>query len=211
MKRIAIIAAAGLAALSCGGGGMKGDAMGTFDAAEVIVSCEVPGRIVEFGISEGDVLEKGQSAGLIDTVQLALQKRQLLSSIEALKNSRPDMDSQLAPYREQLAKSQHERARVESLLQADAATQKQLDDLVSAIIVAEKQLAAQETAISSGLASIDAQLEALGVQVEQLDDQLSRCRIVSPIAGTVLIRAGRRTRPAGKASDEGGRPERHTP
>ncbi len=188
MKRTAVIAAAGLIAVSCGGGTMKGDAMGTFDATEVIVSGEVPGRIVEFDISEGDVLEKGSVAGFIDTVQLSLQKRQLLSNIAAIESNRPDMDSQLAPYREQLAKSRQERARVESLLRANAATGKQLDDIVSAITVLEKQLAAQETAISNGLASLDAQIDALDVQVEQLDDRLSRCRIVSPISGTVLAK-----------------------
>lgn len=188
MKKAIIIAAAGMLALSCGGNGMTGDAMGTFDAAEVIVSGEVPGRIVEFNVSEGDVLEKGQVAGLIDTLQLTLQKRQLLSNIAAIKSSRPDMDSQLAPIREQLAKSRQEHRRMQNLLRADAATEKQLDDIASAIAVLEKQLTAQETALANNMAGIDAQVEALQVQVEQLDDQLARCRITSPIAGTVLAK-----------------------
>ena len=178
-----------LAALTgCNKNGDRYDATGNFEATEVIVSSEVNGRIVDFDISEGDSLTAGVQVGLIDTTQMHLQKLQLESSIRALESSRPDAEEQLAPLEEQLAKQQRERRRVENLLEADVATEKQLDDITSSISILEKQLAAQRSSIDNSLESISSQIAAAEAQLAQVEDQLSKCRITSPINGTVLAK-----------------------
>ena len=111
---------------SCSDGLGDYDATGTFDADEVLVSSEVSGAILRFDVSEGDQLKQGQVVGLIDSVQLFLQKQQLEANIKALEASRPDVASQLAPLEEQLSKQLQEKTRVENLLKAEAATTKQM-------------------------------------------------------------------------------------
>ncbi len=173
---------------SCSDGLGDYDATGTFDADEVLVSSEVSGAILRFDVSEGDQLKQGQVVGLIDSVQLFLQKQQLEANIKALEASRPDVASQLAPLEEQLSKQLQEKTRVENLLKAEAATTKQLDDINSAILVLEKQLEAQRTALDQSRAGTDAQVAAMQAQVAQLDDRLGKCHLAAPMSGTVLAK-----------------------
>lgn len=73
-------------------------------------------------------------------------------------------------------------------MKADVTTEKQLDDITSAITVLEKQLDAQRSALGNSLKSIDAQIAAARAQAGQLEEQLAKCRICSPIEGTVLAK-----------------------
>ena len=128
----------------CGDNGRDGLATGTFDAVELIVSNEVPGKIVRLDVSEGDAISDGQLIGLMDTVQLDLQMRALLKNIDAMYSQRTDIGRQLAPYRQRLSNEQNELNRLKRLVESDAATQKQLDDAVSAVEVARKPIEAQD-------------------------------------------------------------------
>mgnify|MGYP003623507054 CR=1 FL=1 len=90
MKKIAIFLSAASLLAGCGDNGRDGLATGTFDAVELIVSNEVPGKIVRLDVSEGDAISDGQLIGLMDTVQLDLQMRALLKNIDAMYSQRPD-------------------------------------------------------------------------------------------------------------------------
>lgn len=173
---------------SCGGNKEKFDASGTFEAVEVIVSAEVSGRILLFDIREGQLIEAGQPAGVIDSTQPYLRKKQLEASIAALGSRRMDVSKQLGAARQQIASARHELQRFENLLQANAATQKQVDDLRAQVALLEKQLAAQQSTLNQTNESIDREAEALRLQVSQLEDQLDKCLIRSPGAGTVLVK-----------------------
>lgn len=185
MKRIWIFSVLLLAACSRGG---DFDATGTFEATEVTVSAEAAGRILYFSAEEGSVLAAGEQVGAIDTVQLWLQKMQLERSVASVRSSRPDVGKQVASLREQIAKQQTERRRVQNLLRDGAATTKQLDDIEAGLKVLERQLEASLSTLRNNVASIDENSSAIELQVAQLNDRLEKCRIVSPISGTVLAK-----------------------
>jgi len=69
-----------------------------------------------------------------------------------------------------------------------AANQKQLDDVYAQIAVLEKQLTAQKSTIETTNEGISGDNEALRIQIEQIEDQLRKCKIISPINGTVLTK-----------------------
>lgn len=185
MKRIWIFSVLLLAACSRGG---DFDATGTFEATEVTVSAEAAGRILYFSAEEGSVLTAGEQVGAIDTVQLWLQKMQLERSVASVRSSRPDVGKQVASLREQIAKQQTERRRVQNLLRDGAATTKQLDDIEAGLKVLERQLEASLSTLRNNVASIDENSSAIELQVAQLNDRLEKCRIMSPISGTVLAK-----------------------
>ncbi|MDD2284121.1 MAG: HlyD family efflux transporter periplasmic adaptor subunit [Paludibacter sp.] len=164
------------------------DASGTFETTEVIVSAEAAGKIMTFNLTEGQQLNENEIAGYIDSTQLHLKKQQLLSSINALLSRRPDLKKQLGTLEQQLITARNEKKRVESLLKSNAATTKQLDDLNAQIAVLERQLAATKSTLESSLQSISGEKEALEIQALQLEDQLQKCNITSPISGTVLVK-----------------------
>lgn len=186
MKRILY----GVLALLAGCSGNEGnyDASGTFEATEVIVSSEASGRLMRFDVEEGQTLRAGETVGIVDTVQLYLKRLQLLTNRRAVDTRRQDIAKQIAATEEEIAKQRREKARTEGLLERQAANRKQLDDIESAIAVLEKQLAAQRSTLERGNRGVDEESSALDVQVAQIDDQLAKCRIASPIDGTVLVK-----------------------
>ena len=187
MKRIFICCTLPLLAAACGRNG-DFDATGTFEATEVVVSAEAAGRILRFDAEEGDRLEAGRQVGAIDTVQLYLQKLQLERQRASVVSNRPDIAKQVASLREQIAKQQTERRRVENLLRDGAATTKQLDDIDAQIKVLNGQLEAQLSTLRNNAASIDENSSSIDLQIARIEDQLAKCRIASPVAGTVLAK-----------------------
>lgn len=183
-----ILALLTFTALSCGRDSEMHDASGTFEATEIIVSSEVGGKILELNISEGDTVEGGAVVGQIDTIQLYLKKRQLLATVRALEARRPELRKQIAAIEEQIAVQTREKERIERLLKADAATGKQLDDINSSISILKKQLEAQRSSLTNTSGGITEDAAALMIQTEQLNDQLQRSRITSPIKGTILAK-----------------------
>jgi HlyD family secretion protein len=173
---------------SCGNRQHDFDATGTFEATEVTVSAEASGKILIFDADEGREIAAGARIGMIDTVQLYLTKLQLMQNVSSALSARPDIGKQIAATQAQIAKQKTERTRVENLLKAEAATQKQLDDIESAITVLERQLVALQSSLQKNALSIDAQSAAIEIQIAQAEDQLSKCAITSPITGTILAK-----------------------
>lgn len=164
------------------------DATGTFEAVDVIVSSEASGRILSFDVAEGMSVSRGEMLGVVDSVQLHLQRRQLKAQQAALLSSRPDIQKQVTSLREQIAKQRSEQTRVENMLRDGAATTKQLDDIQAQIRILEGQLTAMLSTLNSNSATIESNVEALEAQIALLDDRIEKCRIVSPIDGTVLLK-----------------------
>lgn len=186
MKRIVYIAAVALAA-SCGTEA-EFDAQGTFEATEVVVSSEATGRILNFEIEEGMTVEANQMVGAIDSVQLHLQRKQLVAQQSALLGSRPDVKKQVAALREQIAKQNEELRRVENMLKDGAATKKQKDDIEAQIKILERQLDATLSTLDKNTSTINNNSAALEAQIAALDDRISKCRVISPVGGTVLVK-----------------------
>ncbi len=186
MKRIIYIAMAMLL-VSCGSE-VEFDAQGTFEAPEVIVSSEANGRILSFNVSEGDSIKKDQSICKIDSIQLNLQRKQLTAQLSALLNSRPDTKVQVASLKEQIAKQKSEQKRIENMLRDGAGTQKQKDDIDAQIQILESQLSATLSTLNKNTATINDNATALETQISALDDHITKCNIVSPINGTILVK-----------------------
>ena len=173
---------------ACGNGAPKYDATGTFETTEVLVSAEASSRLLYFDIEEGMLLKAGEEVGVVDTVQLYLKKLQLEASIKSVEEQRPDILKQVAATKEQISAAQRERNRVANLLKVGAANQKQLDDAEDQLEVLRKQLVAQNSTLSNSHQSLTWQSSSVGIQVAQVEDQLKKCHITSPITGTVLAK-----------------------
>ena len=173
---------------ACGNGAPKYDATGTFETTEVLVSAEASGRLLYFDIEEGMLLKAGEEVGVVDTVQLYLKKLQLEASLKSVEEQRPDILKQVAATKEQISAAGRERNRVANLLKVGAANQKQLDDAEDQLEVLRKQLVAQNSTLSNSHQSLTWQSSSVGIQVAQVEDQLKKCHITSPITGTVLAK-----------------------
>ncbi len=176
-----------LLAVSCNKG-VDFDAQGTFEATEVVISSEAAGRILKFNVAEGERIEAEKTIGVIDTIQLFLQRKQLVAQQTALLNSRPDKEKQVASLREQIKTQRTELKRVENMLREGAAPQKQYDDIKAQIMILERQLSAILSTIDHNTSTINENAAALEAQIAALDNRILKCQISSPITGTVLVK-----------------------
>lgn len=191
MSRIGTTAlVAGIATLltACNDNNVSFDASGSFEAEETIISSEATGTIKRLEIEEGQTLEAGQVIGYIDSLQLYLKKKQLEAQVTAILGKKPNIPVQLSALQEQLSTTEKERTRIANLVKGDAATPKQLDDINAQIEVLKKQIEAQKSTLNISSEGLGKDVVPMQVQIEQLNDQLSKCQIINPISGTVLAK-----------------------
>lgn len=171
---------------ACGGNEREYDATGTFEATETTVFAEQSGALLTFNVNEGDMIEAGKEVGLVDTTQVWLKIQQLGATKAVFQSQKPDMEAQIAAIRQQLAKAQQDEQRYRELVADGAAPSKMLDDATNQVKVLQRQLVAQQSALSTSTRSLDKQMVATDIQVNQLRDQLQKCHVVTPTKGTVL-------------------------
>ena len=128
----------------------------------------------------------GQNVATIDTALLALQYKQIQSQQSSTEQSSPDIAAQAAALRSQIAHQQNECARIARLLADGAATQKQSDDAEAQLKVSRGQLDALLSTLGKNRGSITENALALQYQKEQIEEQIAKSHITSPITGTVL-------------------------
>lgn len=177
------------------------DASGNFEADEVIVSAQQNGVLLSYSVKEGNQLQAGDKIGQIDVKVVELQKLQTEASIAALseKTAAPNdqaelVHRQLEVQQSQLTQQLREKTRTENLVEADAATRKQLDDINAAIDQLKKQIAVTEQQLKLNTYNTNVQNRSiLSEKVpmervsEQLQEQINKGQIINPVTGTVLV------------------------
>ena len=187
MKSGLVFAALALVAAGCGKN-IEYDACGQVDATQVTVSAENAGRVLSMAVEEGEVVTAGQLLGALDSVQTYLQIMELRERIAGSSSRLVDIKKQGQPNLSQLENLLSEYERYSKLLEGNATTRKQVDDLTDKIAVLKAQIAAQTQSWERGNASVRSEAQGYEIQLARLEDQLAKCRIVAPVSGTVLTR-----------------------
>lgn len=176
------------------------DASGNFESDEVIVSAQQNGQLLSFNLNEGDTIPMGALVGQIDTTVLKLQMQQAMATIQSLKaktstvvQTNDLVEKQLVVQQVELDHQLKERERTANLVKADAATQKQLDDIDALVIQLQKQLAVTKQQLkvnttnvntaNNGVMSEKAPLEKA---VAQWEEQIRKGQVINPVSGVVL-------------------------
>ncbi|MBN1198010.1 MAG: HlyD family efflux transporter periplasmic adaptor subunit [Bacteroidales bacterium] len=160
------------------------DAWGTFEATEVTVSAMANGKLLQFNVDEGQLLDSGQMVGFVDTTDLYLKKRQAMAQRNATASKKSDLQAQISIYQQNKDNILVDKFRVENLLKAGAATQKQMDDITAAMNVADRQIAAVQTQFSG----LEDQIGSISQQIAQLEEAIRNAYIINPVSGTVLTK-----------------------
>ena len=173
---------------SCNSNHEVSDAYGNFESDEMIVSAQGNGELIRFLPNEGDLLKEGEIIGLIDTTDLHLKKKLLFKQLNTVASQITSLDAEMEVQKQLLANNKVNQKRIVNMFAQGAATQKQLDDIHGLVELNEKQI----EAISSRKQNIFNQMTALDVQIEQLNEVISKCLIPNPVKGTVLVVYARR-------------------
>lgn len=186
MKKYFTLVTLILTLISCSNNKNQPDAYGNFEATEIIVSSEATGKIINFVVDEGQNILKNQDICLIDTVQLYLQKEQVEASIYAITSKVRDVQVEINVLTEKKNALLKDKNRIEKLFKDSAATQKQLDDIESQLEILDKQEIATRRGLNITNNGLLAEIKPLQVKLKQVEDQIEKCKVKSPINGVVL-------------------------
>jgi len=182
MKKLVLLSLTVL--FSCNGNDEKADGYGNFEATEVTISAEANGKIEFLNLEEGDLLTPKTQVGLIDTLQLYFAKQQLIASKNTVYSKSANVLSQRKVLQEQLKTTQIEKNRIHNMFAENAATKRQVDEIDGRVNVLQEQMKSVETQN----APIINEIESLDVQIQKMNDQIQKSKIVNPIKGTVLVK-----------------------
>ncbi len=182
MKNYLWIILSTLIIFGCSNNNDLSDAYGNFEADEIVVSAELNGKIIDFPFEEGDKIDKDAFICQIDTVQVYLQKQEILTKMNALEVQEKIIFSQIKQAKLELTKIQRDVNRFEELVKNNAATQKQFDDLLTNKNIMNEKL--MQANLSKE--KVQQEKEALRINLLKINDQLSKSKVTSPIAGTIL-------------------------
>lgn len=168
--------------ISCSSNNDTADAYGNFEAREVTVSSQVQGELLSLAIQEGQHYNEGELVGVIDTVPIYLKRGQLLAQKNVIRAKSNNILSQIKIHEEEKKNLIREKKRLESLVKDNAATQKQLDDINGKLNVLELTI----ESVKQQNSIILSELEVLKSELKQIDNQISKCKIINPVSGTVI-------------------------
>jgi HlyD family secretion protein len=170
--------------VSCTKNNDKADGYGNFEATEVTISSEANGNIQYLKLEEGDILAAETPVGLVDTTQLYFSKQQLIASKASIVSKSANVLSQRSVLQEQLKTALIEKKRIENMFEQNAATKRQVDEIVGKVNVINEQI----KSVGTQNAPIINEVKSIDVQIAKMNDQIEKSKIINPIKGTVLAK-----------------------
>jgi HlyD family secretion protein len=170
--------------ISCNKNNDKADGYGNLEATEVTISAQANGNIEYLKLEEGAVLEPKIQVGLVDTTQLYFNKQQLIASKSTVFSKSKNVVSQRSVLQEQLKTTLIEKNRIQNMFAENAATKRQVDEIIGKVNVLKEQIQSVETQN----APILNEVKSIDVQIEKINDQIEKSKIINPIKGTVLAK-----------------------
>jgi HlyD family secretion protein len=170
--------------VSCTKKNDKADGYGNFEATEVTISSEANGNIQYLKLEEGDILAAETPVGLVDTTQLYFSKQQLIASKASIVSKSANVLSQRSVLQEQLKTALIEKKRIENMFEQNAATKRQVDEIVGKVNVINEQI----KSVGTQNAPIINEVKSIDVQIAKMNDQIEKSKIINPIKGTVLAK-----------------------
>ena len=158
------------------------DAYGNIEATETVVGSQASGQLATFTPLEGNHIAAGEIIATVDTTALGLQLQQIVAQRTVGASRVQEVEKQIGVLEAQRTIAVRVYERTKRLFDQQAATAQQLDQ-------AERDyrtLIAQIDAVGAQRRTASEDVRSTNARVAQLRDQISKARVINPVAGTVL-------------------------
>ncbi|MBN1294100.1 MAG: efflux RND transporter periplasmic adaptor subunit [Candidatus Latescibacteria bacterium] len=169
---------------------------GTFDATEIIISAQTGGELIKINFKEGDHVIKGSVLVEIDLENLQLQRKVTAAGLDELIWNDKVLVQEIAAGKEAIKQAfvtleniRKTHQRFANLVEQGAATQDKLDNVMTELSVAESRFAAAKdklTGLEAQTGINTAARKRINAQLDLLDYQISKSRVICPDDGIVL-------------------------
>ncbi len=169
---------------SCGRNDLPPGGSGFIEATEIVVSSEVSGQLKSLRFDEGDLINKGDTIGQIDTVTTMLRLRQAeaLRQVAEAKVKTSYLNIEQASNVLDLASKEYDR--VSALLKSGSINQQQYDQIETAY----HQAVLSKRQADAGYEGAKAELARAESDIALLEKQLSDCFPQSPESGVITTK-----------------------
>lgn len=184
LRGIPLVMVFGLVA--CGGADRESPirASGRVEAREVRVAAEIPGRILEVEVDEGDPVRRGARVASLDPEASGARLERARAAVRAADAEVDRSRSAVAVLRHHLHTSEEDLARARDLHEVGAASRRRVDEAEDALTEIRGRLEAAEAAgRKAGAASAGAD-----AALQEAADAHAETAVVSPLDGVVLLR-----------------------
>ncbi|MBD3321033.1 MAG: hypothetical protein GF350_08075 [Chitinivibrionales bacterium] len=144
----------------------------------------VQGQLISVLKNEGDHTRKGELLAVIDTVPSMLKIREIEARRRQLKLDISSRSADVTAAQAEVKGLKRELDRISDLAKKGAVPMQQKDKLETEYATAQAKLESAQRALSAA----SAKLEVLQTTKKQVEDQLRRCSVLSPVEGTILLR-----------------------
>lgn len=184
LRWIPLVAVFGLVA--CGGSHREGSirASGRVEASEVRVASEIPGRLLEVAVDEGDPVRRGARVASLDPEASGARLERVRAAVRAAAAEVDRARSAVVVLRHHLRTAREDLARARALHEVGAASKRRVEEAEDALAETEGRLEAAEAAGRNARAASAGADAAL----QEAVDAHAETEVVSPLDGVVLLR-----------------------
>lgn len=159
-------------------------ANGRVEGTEVRMAAEIPGRISETPVREGERVAQGDVVVVLDATDIELQQAQAEAEVEALRLDRERLTRELELARHHLGTADEELARYRDLAERGTAPERALDEAEDAFAEAQARVSALEAAVAAAGAQIEAARRGLDLVARRRE----KATVRAPTDGTVVAK-----------------------
>jgi len=154
------------------------------EAKTYTVATTAQGAIVAVLRDEGQKVVKDEIIAIIDTIPLSLMRQEILANRGDVNATIAAQVAQNNALASDAAGAEREFTRIDGLVKKGSAPEQQRDNLGTALQSSQSRLAAARHTIASLKAKNDGQ----AIKLAEIEDQIQRCYVRSPVSGVVLTR-----------------------
>lgn len=159
-------------------------ANGRIEAASVDVATEVPGRVTEIAVREGDRVARDQTVARLDPATAEAAVNRAKAEAESARQAVAVAEAARAAQEAELTFARQEFDRTAALADADVGSHQAHQQAQQALAAAEAGLASRTAGVAEATAAVGAAEAAL----DSARIALARTVVAAPVAGTVLYR-----------------------
>lgn len=157
---------------------------GTFEAVTVDISAKLPGQLLRVGPHEGEIVAAGDTLLVIDAELIRLQRAEAEAALGGVAARRAATVAETAQIRRSLELARLTLDRLVTMGAQGSATAQQVDEARAQHDILVRKV----TAAEQNTAALDAEAVRLQAGIAVKDRQLADSTVLSPLAGTVLLR-----------------------
>ncbi|QZE15608.1 HlyD family efflux transporter periplasmic adaptor subunit [Halosquirtibacter laminarini] len=169
---------------SCNTADPRADGYGNFEAADVVLSSQSSGKILDLYLKEGDKAYKGDTIAIIDTTDIVIRMEALDLQLKVDDTKITRLYVEASKTRDALKTNEKDQNRIHTLYNKKVATETQKDQIDLKVSNFKKTL----QQLNLEVKSLQQHKESINNQLSLMNNHLSHCFIVSPIDATVLNR-----------------------